>query len=335
MVVDMKKVIWILLLISSFSFAANVYFLNGGSGYIYTNGQTFTSGASGSAAIAYWLWADPAKYSIDEYGANFKDPNGNWSDWSYNSTPQGLFRCLKAGTWEVKGRVHVVSDIYGYRDYYKETSFTLTFTVVDNNAPAAPSNLQLTAGGTFNNKPVLTWNSNSEYDLKNYRIYRKVGTGSWSQIATTTGTTYTDNEVTINLYGAAGQDAYYKIKAEDINNNVSDYSNQVSTEIIWLQKKSEELSFSKVIPLETKLCENYPNPFNPRTNIIFQLKEDNIVNLTVYNSIGEEVAILLNEFKTSGKYSLSFDGENLPSGLYYYRLQTGTFVQTKKMILVK
>lgn len=78
----MKKLFFLILLFSAniLTFGSNVYFLNSGSGYVYTNGQTFYSNQNGYAPVAYHLWADPARYSISKWGARFQDPDGNWSN---------------------------------------------------------------------------------------------------------------------------------------------------------------------------------------------------------------------------------------------------------------
>jgi hypothetical protein len=89
------------------------------------------------------------------------------------------------------------------------------------------------------------------------------------------------------------------------------------------------------IPGEFSLGQNYPNPFNPSTTIRYQLSHTSDVLLTVFDMLGREVALLVNEKKDPGAYSVSFDGAGLPSGVYFYRLQAGSRVQTMKMLLMK
>jgi len=84
-----------------------------------------------------------------------------------------------------------------------------------------------------------------------------------------------------------------------------------------------------------KLDQNYPNPFNPSTRISWQASTGSHQTLKVYDIIGNEVAILVDEYKPAGKYSVTFDASSLPSGFYLYKLQAGSFVQTRKMILLK
>lgn len=88
-------------------------------------------------------------------------------------------------------------------------------------------------------------------------------------------------------------------------------------------------------PVVFDLAQNYPNPFNPVTTIKYAVPEDAVVKITVYDLSGKEVALLVNEFKKVGFYNVVFNASNLPSGVYFYRMQAGNFSQTKQMILVK
>jgi len=88
-------------------------------------------------------------------------------------------------------------------------------------------------------------------------------------------------------------------------------------------------------PKSFTLEQNYPNPFNPSTTINYEIPTSGIVSLKVYDVLGKEIATLVNEEKPAGIYEVNFNAVNLPAGVYFYRLQTGDFVQTKKMILLK
>ncbi|MBU0692742.1 T9SS type A sorting domain-containing protein, partial [bacterium] len=86
---------------------------------------------------------------------------------------------------------------------------------------------------------------------------------------------------------------------------------------------------------EYALHQNYPNPFNPETNISFDLAEAGAIKLTVFNPLGQTVATLVNGTMASGRHTIAFDGTNLTSGLYYYRLEAGDFSAIRKMVLMK
>jgi Ni,Fe-hydrogenase III small subunit len=89
------------------------------------------------------------------------------------------------------------------------------------------------------------------------------------------------------------------------------------------------------IPGTYRLEQNYPNPFNPVTNISYSIPKAGNVKLAVYDVLGREIASLVNEYKTAGNYSVSFNAENLASGVYVYRIESGDFTDVKKMMLVK
>jgi len=98
---------------------------------------------------------------------------------------------------------------------------------------------------------------------------------------------------------------------------------------------SEVVSVLNTTPLDYALQQNYPNPFNPVTTIKYTLPIKSKVELTIYNTLGESLAQLVNEEKEAGNYSVNFDATNLPSGIYFYKLEANNFVQIKKMILLK
>jgi beta-1,2-mannobiose phosphorylase / 1,2-beta-oligomannan phosphorylase len=89
------------------------------------------------------------------------------------------------------------------------------------------------------------------------------------------------------------------------------------------------------VPASFFLSQNYPNPFNPSTTITFELPQTSHVNLSVYNTLGIKIATLVNEERSAGVHTVQFNGSGHASGVYYYRLRTGEFLQTMKLVLVK
>ena len=111
---------------------------------------------------------------------------------------------------------------------------------------------------------------------------------------------------------------------------------------LWKRPVSQVIgvkNISSEIPSEFKLMQNYPNPFNPKTIINYQLSMFNFVSLKVFDVAGKEVAVLVNEKQSAtggpGTYQVEFDGSNLTSGVYFYKLTAGEFTVTKRMVLVK
>jgi hypothetical protein len=95
------------------------------------------------------------------------------------------------------------------------------------------------------------------------------------------------------------------------------------------EKPAEEL------PVEYQLKQNYPNPFNPTTTIEFEIPERVNVKLIVYDILAREISTLVDKELEPGKYKVDFDAKNLPSGVYFYRLEAGKFASVKKMVLVR
>jgi len=89
------------------------------------------------------------------------------------------------------------------------------------------------------------------------------------------------------------------------------------------------------IPDRFTLGQNFPNPFNPSTKISWQSPVDSWQTLKIYDVLGNEVATLVNEYKPAGVYEVQFDASQLSSGIYFYKLQAGNFVEIKKMVLLK
>ena len=116
-----------------------------------------------------------------------------------------------------------------------------------------------------------------------------------------------------------------------------------STSIILLGCLIDSVQYGNPVNINDKerlasyfsLSQNYPNPFNPSTRIQYSLNNTQKVTLKVYALSGREITTLVNEEKPAGNYELEFDGTGLPSGVYFYQLRAGSFIQTKKMILLK
>jgi len=92
---------------------------------------------------------------------------------------------------------------------------------------------------------------------------------------------------------------------------------------------------ASIIPKEFSLSQNYPNPFNPKTKINIQIARLCDVKLVVYNALGQEIETLVNKQLKFGVYEVEFDGGNYTSGVYFYRLEAGDFINVKKMVLLK
>ncbi|MFH1526992.1 MAG: T9SS type A sorting domain-containing protein, partial [Bacteroidota bacterium] len=133
--------------------------------------------------------------------------------------------------------------------------------------------------------------------------------------------------------------ARYSVKAVGPTGIESNFSNTVSTngQSLWKNNDGEggnNQNNNDVIK-EYSLNANYPNPFNPTTQISYQLPEDSFVNLVVYNSLGQEVKTLVNQNQAIGYYTVEFNAKDLPSGIYLYKLASGSFSKVNKMLLLR
>ena len=170
---------------------------------------------------------------------------------------------------------------------------------------------------------TLFWSSEKETNNAGFDIERSTLPGSWNKVGFVRGY---GNSNSVNYYsytdrGLQSGKYFYRLKQTDLNGNI-EYFNL-----------NNEVNIG--IPVKFELSQNYPNPFNPSTNLEFGIPDLGFVSLKVYNASGREVAILVNEVKTAGYYSVSFNGSNMPSGIYFYTLQADNFISTKKMLLVK
>jgi hypothetical protein len=103
-----------------------------------------------------------------------------------------------------------------------------------------------------------------------------------------------------------------------------------------LYKTGEQVTTGEVeAPKEFALFQNHPNPFNPSTTIRYALPQRSLIALSVFNTLGQHVAQLVNGDMEAGYYEVKFDATGLPSGMYFYRMQAGTFVETRKLLLVR
>ncbi|MCG6958975.1 T9SS type A sorting domain-containing protein, partial [bacterium BMS3Abin03] len=98
---------------------------------------------------------------------------------------------------------------------------------------------------------------------------------------------------------------------------------------------SKEIEINLVNSFEFKLKQNYPNPFNAITIIKYSIPEASIVRMKIFDILGREIITLVNENKIGGNYEIRFDAKNLSSGIYYYQIRAGKFIDTKKFVLIK
>jgi len=207
--------------------------------------------------------------------------------------------------------------------------------IAETDASSSPSTLN---GGNNNALPVelssfsaiinkssvnLIWKTQTEVNNYGFLVERSGKNEEWHSLGFVDGNgnsnspkNYSFEDNTVNASGTYS----YRLKQID-NDGTYEYS------------KAIEVSLGT--PVSTELKQNYPNPFNPSTTINFTLTADNQVSLIVYNAIGEQVKVLYSGMLEAGVHSFNFNGDELPSGLYIYKLSTSSGTQVRKMMLVK
>jgi hypothetical protein len=212
--------------------------------------------------------------------------------------------------------------------------------------------------------PKITWNHNQELDMINddgnlkYKIYRALSDNmnevpvnyylkAIIEINKNSPAVYVDEQI-VGILSELGDDGNYepfplryKVVAVDVNEDESVLSD--FTDATGLKPEGSSIDpgnndnpiLKPELPKKYNLSQNYPNPFNPMTKINFALPKQGFVTLKIYDITGREIKTLVNEFKQAGYYTVDFNGSSLASGVYFYRIQSGDFVMTKRMVLVK
>ena len=170
---------------------------------------------------------------------------------------------------------------------------------------------------------TLRWSTASETNNSNFEIERSSVNGSYSKVGSVAGNGtvsstsnyfFTDRNLSSGNYS-------YRLKQIDFNGSFEYFNlnNEVNVGI----------------PSKFELSQNYPNPFNPSTTINFDIPSDGKVSIKLFDMSGKEVAVLVNEVKTAGYYSVNFNASSLSSGIYFYNITADNFTSTKKMTLIK
>ncbi|MDP1677381.1 MAG: T9SS type A sorting domain-containing protein [Bacteroidota bacterium] len=208
-----------------------------------------------------------------------------------------------------------------------------------------PQNVKCTIGSTG---ATITWDANPEKNIKHYVIERSINGGSYVQKGTSTTTSFVDAEVkkAIAPYTSTrykNVSVNYRVKAYSswfeqttgiTKSQYSAYCDVVNVygSIFWTLWKQ---GLSQIVPETNYLSQNFPNPFNPSTTIYYGLKGPGNVTVKIFNTLGQEIITLVNEWKETGYHYVEWNAASLPSGVYFYKIQSEHFTESKKMILTK
>jgi len=212
------------------------------------------------------------------------------------------------------------------------------FYIFDVTPPPYPPALDVTV--SEDEHPLLLINYIERTNIDHFDIYKKSNSQGYQYLNSTQNLFYED--VTETVYNGGGQGhhwIWYYVTAVSVTSYESNASERVSIDVNGYaneQKRSAEKEKNKETEVfEYSLSDNYPNPFNPSTQINYSVKLAGVVTLKVYDMLGTEVATLVNERKDPGNYSITFNAFTLPSGIYVYKLTADNFAATKKLVLLK
>ncbi|HSR18191.1 MAG TPA: T9SS type A sorting domain-containing protein, partial [Ignavibacteriaceae bacterium] len=229
---------------------------------------------------------------------------------------------------------YITPNIY---DIWKTTVSPGTVTLGDNNGVfessmyfvfyryyESPLPVELSAFEAIvnNNSILLKWETKTEINNYGFELQRTTADNkTWDKIAFIPGSGNSSSTKSYSYLdkNLSGNEFLYRIKQIDSDGSFS-YSVELKVELF---------------PLEFEVLQNYPNPFNPKTKIKFSVKNEGMISVKVYDNLGKEIKVLLNEYKAPGFYTLEFDGSGLSSGIYFLKFQEGNLFQTKKLVLMK
>ena len=281
----------------------------------------------------YEVSVDPNTVAFIQIVLDFRSMNGNDKLWDKTSQNINLITNLVGGKTyylEVYFEAHVSYNGGGTLFYDSNNGYNYRATFTTNNP--LPVELSSFSASFVGNTVKLNWRTESEVNNYGFEVERYALSAerqAWEKIGFVNGNgnsnspksyTFTDTDVLSGKYS-------YRLKQID-NDGKFEYS------------KTIEVDFGA--PKKFELSQNYPNPFNPVTTIRFTIPPTPLafgeglgVRLVVYNILGQQVAVLLNDILESGVHTINFDASELNSGMYIYKIEAGNFVQTRKMTLIK
>lgn len=324
-----------------------------------TTGVMYAIGGNGSGAISERLYsvnlttgattflAGPFSVGADGEVIAYNYDDGFIYHWSgnatanmekINSTTFAATPVVQSGTAhiEIFGAVYIGSGVFAVTDIASRALSITSAGVVSEVAtglpddirglgfidPLLPVELSSFTSAVNGRNVTLNWITSEEINNSGFDIERKQS-GSWTKLGSIrgNGTSVLSHEYSFTDRNLASGNYQYRLKQIDYNGNFEYFNlnNEVNVGI----------------PAKFELSQNYPNPFNPSTQINFDIPTDSKVNIKLFDMSGKEVITLVNEFKTSGYYTVNFNAAGLSSGVYFYSIAADNFSATKKMMLVK
>jgi hypothetical protein len=229
---------------------------------------------------------------------------------------------------------------YSYRTFYPSAHSTYTANFIGKPSNSGES---INFGSDVGQPIVIYWTDNINSNVTQYQIWRRVKhngvVGPDTYIGTVSSGVQTFTDYDYLLTSTYSDDLlWYDVRA--YYSTEGTYSDPQWSAVYGEMSFSEQnepiiaLEISNELPTQYEI-NNYPNPFNPTTTINYQLPENGFVTIKVFDILGKEVALLVNENKSAGYYEVNFNGSKLTSGVYIYTIQVNGITQSKKMLLTK
>jgi hypothetical protein len=212
---------------------------------------------------------------------------------------------------------------FWYVNQYQQTTGSYNWrTRIANIDYTIPVELVSFVANVNKNEVELNWRTATETNNQGFQIERMVSGGSYETIGYAAGFGTTTEPKSYSYIDSKLQAGNYTYRLKQIDfDGSSEYSDEINVEV--------------TLPIEFTLEQNYPNPFNPTTTINYSIPEDGFVKLAVYNLLGQEVATLVNSFQKADRYEILFNANKLSSGLYIYKLETGNYETSRKLMFMK
>jgi hypothetical protein len=275
------------------------------------------------------IWLDtrdnPGSYNSALYYSNSKDGGETWSP---NEKLSDSFNPHVG--WPQQNKMgdyfHMVSDSNGASLAWAATfnnEQDVYYSYITDTTGTIPVELLSFSVSMAANVVTLNWSTASELNNRGFEIERSTDKTNWRTIGFREGKGTTSEPqqyyYSDKLSDIVSSELFYRLKQIDFDGS-SEYSDIVEVEIT---------------PSAFSLSQNYPNPFNPVTKIKYSIPQSSNVVVKVFDVLGNEVATLVNEQKQAGTYELEFSSSGLSSGLYFYTMSAGSFIETKKMVFMK
>ncbi len=247
--------------------------------------------------------------------------NGSWGAVIPNNNPNGVRR-VEARDMAGNLLPHAATDVDGLWGDVNTVNPTGGTTALRLPPELVPLPVEMTSfsATTSGNSVILTWTTATEVNNRGFDVERNAS-GSWESVGFVagTGTSTAPKAYSFRDENVAGSMVQYRLKQTDFDGSFS-YSNTIEVELT---------------PSVFTLEQNFPNPFNPVTVVRYALPVAGNVTLSVYNTLGEKVAELVNGLMPAGNHEAKFDASKLNSGLYIYEIKAGSFSSSRKMLLIK